>query len=834
MPRYFRAFLGILIWTSLAAAQIVPGRYVVELSGAPLGAEVRMKGRAALSSRRAQITSEQARVRPLIERRGGRVLSTVDSLMNALIVTIDDQQAAAMASMPGVRKVYPVYEYHADLDHALPIHQVIDAWSRIGGEDKAGAGIKIGILDTGITPGHPGFQDAALKPPAGYPLSSSAANAALTNNKIIVARSYEDIYQETDPDDATDRNGHGTAVAMCAAGVTNKGTYATITGVAPKAWIGGYKIVAANSGSASGDVILKAMDDALADGMDVINLSFGSPFQYSQGPDYLPGVAVSRLTQYGIIFVTSAGNSGPGRNTMGDYASEPSAISVGAIQNDRYFSGSVSIAGGAPYVALPGNGPNPTTPISATVFDVSTLDPTGFACSPLPAGSAAGQIALILRGVCTFEAKLVNAQAGGAVAAILYTDAARPVALYPAVGAATLPAVLVSYQNGAAIKDLITKSPASQATIIFDGVSQAESPNLLASFTSRGPNADFTIKPDLVAVGQDVYTAAQSVNDQGEIYAKDGYALLNGTSFASPIVAGAAAVLRGARPGLNVDQYRSLLINGASPLFRSSDGAIEDVQQAGTGVMNLMNSLESTVTAFPTSLTWGVGSGTLGGAKTGDYDQLTLTNVGTSPETFVVYAIGYDVAPPLQFSVNPGDDAPASTLSLTLNAGQSKTLYAYWTTGNALPTGQYQGQVVVAGSKAPNGILVPYWYGVPNGVPASLFILSSVPTQANVGTAVNLYVRVVDSIGYPVTSTASLGFKSSVVAGGGTITLSPNLYYPNLRVIQLTLGKTAGTNTFAFSFGSLAPTQISITGVTPGSAIPNARPLRTSPRTALQ
>ena len=98
--------------------------------------------------------------------------------------------------------MYPVYEYHSDLDHALPVHQVPEAWARIGRQDKAGAGVKIGILDTGITPSHPGFQDSSLKVPAGYPLSSSTANAALTNDKIIVARSYEDIYEEKDPDSA--------------------------------------------------------------------------------------------------------------------------------------------------------------------------------------------------------------------------------------------------------------------------------------------------------------------------------------------------------------------------------------------------------------------------------------------------------------------------------------------------------------------------------------------------------------------------------------------------------------------------------------------------------
>lgn len=813
-----RALLVVAAWTSLTLAQVVPGRYVVELSGAGLGAEARTKGKVALASRVAQIRAEQQRVRPLIEQRGGKVLSSVESIMNGLIVTIPDDQAAALSSLPSVAKVYPVYEYHADLDHALAIHKVPDAWTRLGGQGNAGAGVKIGILDTGVSPDHPAFQDASMKPPPGFPQASKPENLALTNGKIIVARSYETLYQETDPDDARDRNGHGTSVATCAAGVTNKGPFATITGVAPKAWIGGYKIVRGGTGTASGDVILKAMDDALADGMDVINLSFGSPFQFSTGPDYLPDVAVSRLTSYGVVFVTAAGNNGSGRNTLSDYASTPSAIAVGAIQNDRYFSGSVSVAGGTPVAALRGTGPAPASPLSSTVFDVTKVDSSGLACSPLPAGSAAGQIALILRGTCTFEVKLNNAQAGGAVAALVYTDAARPAAITMDVGTATLPSVMVAYQDGVAIKNRIAASPSATAVITFDGVSQSKPYKQLASFTSRGPNWDMTIKPDLVAVGE-VYSATQTVNNQGEIYSKDGYLSVAGTSFSSPIVAGAAAVLRAARPGLTVNQYRSLLINGATPLFRQADGTIEDVQQAGTGVLNLDLSLQSTVTAFPTSLTFGAGGGTLGGAQTGDYDQFALTNTGTSPETYVVFSVPYDVAPPLRFAAAPGDRSPASSFTLTLNPGQTKTLYAYWTTAAPLLAGQYQGQIVVAGSKSPAGIGIPYWYGVPSGIPSSVFPMNPPAARANVGSTINLYVRVTDEIGYPITANAALGFRSAVLSGGGAVALSPTVYFPGIRLIQFRLGNSLGDNAYAFSFGNLDPIQVVITGVTPGTSV---------------
>ncbi len=809
MNRFGRVFFGIVLLAALARAQVVPGRYIVELTEAPLGAAVRANGRAPLGTRQRVILAEQARARPLIERRRGRILSSVDSLMNALIVHIPDEEAAALTALPGVKRVYPVHEYQAVLDHALPLLQVPAAWARIGGQNKAGAGIKIGILDTGVSPNHPGFQDPSMLPPPGFPRASSTENLALTNNKIIVARSYEDIYQPTEHDNATDRNGHGTAVAMCAAGVTNKGTLGTITGVAPKAWIGGYKITSLNVGTASGDVILKAMDDALADGMDVINLSFGSPFVSRSGPDFLPGVAVERLRSFGVIMVVAAGNDGPSLNTMGDYSSLPSVISVGAVNNDRTFGGSVSVAGGPPYRAFAGSGTKPPTPISAKVFDITSVDSTGFACDPLPAGSATGQIALILRGVCTFETKLNSAQAGGALAVILYTDAARPDGVSPAVGAATLPAVLVSYADGAAIKAKVAADATATATVVFDGVSYPLNPHLLTSFTSRGPNYDFSIKPDLAAVGASIYTAAESVDDKGEIYSKDGYLLVDGTSFSAPLVTGAAAVLRSARPGMTVDQYRSLLINSASP-FINGDGVYERVQQTGVGILNLDAALRNTIAVYPTSVTYGVGSGILGGAGTGDFDQFAVTNLSNRVETYQISAISYDTAPGLQFSAVPGDAAPTSTLSVMVAPGQTKTVYAYWTA--VLAPGEWQGQIAVTG--ALTSALIPYWYGAPTLIPRNVFQLNPPPATASAGATVTLDVRVTDDIGYPITSDATLAFRGAATSGAA-ISLNSSIFYPNLRQIRLTLSSRPVANTFQFSIGKLAPVTIVITGTPP-------------------
>ena len=189
--------------------QIVPGRYVVELSAEPLAQLARLKGRsAAAASRLTAIESEQRRASLAIEQRRGRVLSAVNALMNGLVVEIADQQAAQLSSVPGAIKIYPVEMTYADLDHALPLHYVPDAWGVLGGMEKAGAGVKIAILDTGITPDHVAFRDPSMRPPSGYPLADKPENLALTNGKIIVARSYERFYSDVrEPDTARDRFG---------------------------------------------------------------------------------------------------------------------------------------------------------------------------------------------------------------------------------------------------------------------------------------------------------------------------------------------------------------------------------------------------------------------------------------------------------------------------------------------------------------------------------------------------------------------------------------------------------------------------------------------------
>ena len=117
---------------------------------------------------RARIRGEQAVARGRVQAAEGVVSAAVENVHNALVVEIDDAKASRLAALPGVRKVYPVREFHLMLDHALPLHKVPEAWTQVG-VGNAGAGIKIAIIDTGVDVEHAGFNDGGFTAPDGFP-----------------------------------------------------------------------------------------------------------------------------------------------------------------------------------------------------------------------------------------------------------------------------------------------------------------------------------------------------------------------------------------------------------------------------------------------------------------------------------------------------------------------------------------------------------------------------------------------------------------------------------------------------------------------------------------
>ena len=787
------------LWMPLFAAGTVPNRYIVEFSNEPVAerllrtapraqAKLLFRSPAALQHR-ALIRAEQSTARAALAQVQGKVLGTLENVSNALIVEIPDAQSGQLAGLPGVRNVYPVREFHLLLDHALALHNVPQAWSQIG-RDKAGAGIKIGLIDTGIEISRPGFQDSSLPIPSGFPVANNPDDLAFTNHKVIVARSYADLFRNADPDPSPrDHAGHGTATAMAAAGVLSSGPLANISGVAPKAYLGSYKVFGTPgiNDNATESAILKAIDDAVADGMDVISMSLGSDLS-PRFSDDLQVQALERASALGIIVVVAAGNNGPDPGTIGSPATAPSVIAVGASSNDRTFLATVLIAGNNPIQAVPGSGVNSPNPISGPLVDVSQFDNDGLGCNPLPPNSLASSVALILRGTCTFEAKLNNAAAAGAVGALVYTDAARPNPIVMAVGSATLPAEMVSYPDGLSVKQNLTSGVT--ATLNFTLAPSYINPAMLADFSAKGPNVDYSIKPDLVAVGTNLYTAAETTDPSGPVYNPLGYSIEQGTSFSTPLVAGAAALLKVARPGLSAGQYRSLLVNSAATASLTPPGGAR-VQQAGAGLLDVLAALNATAAVAPVSLTFGVGPGDVTASRT-----LTVSNVGTTSDTFTFAAVPREGGGPIP---------QLSSSSLPLNPGASANLTVNFT-GASLAPGQYEGYIAIQGSHSGVVTHVPYWYAVPSGQPHYLTLLNSPATGGtNKRVALAAIFRISDEFGLPVPDVQP---EVTVLSGGGQVLSVDSLdpVIPNVFGFSARLGVRPGANVFRIQVGDLTKT----------------------------
>jgi len=772
-----RRLLLFLLLAPLALAE----RYALILEEAP-----------ALSGARTRIMAAQTTVRRELARRQVPVTGAVQRILNAVFVQAPPDRVDELRAIPGVQAVVRMRRRTPKLNAAVLLVDAPAAWNALGGTANAGAGVKIAIIDSGIDQNHPAFQDATLQPPAGYPICQGT-DCAFTNNKVIVARSY--IAQvgagtppnpavDSRPDDNSPRDhiGHGTALAMVAAGETNSGPAVTITGMAPKAWLGSYKIFGSpgvNDGTTS-DVIIQALEDALNDGMDVAVLSLGGPAlsgpldvgaacgQTGNAPCDPEAAAIENVISQGLTVVAAGGNEGdlgnqvPTQSTIDAPGYGPSVIAVGATTNSHVFVNSVRIPGSgvppalAQIPAMFGDGPLPAAPVTAPLRDVTQLGDDGTACAALRANSLTGAFALIQRGVCTFAQKVANAQQAGAAGVILYLQAGQTQLFGPS-GLSTLdiPVVMIGYSDGVALKSYVDSNPDHPATI-DPGLAEASvsAYNQMATFSSRGPSTgNAGLKPDLVAVGTDVYMATQRYDPDGEMYDPTGYTVADGTSFSTPMVAGGIALVKQHNPNFTPAQLKSAVMNTATQDV-TDNGSTAPVTAVGAGKLDAGKAVSTTVTVEPASLSFGaIGRTTLPVAI-----RLTLTNTGSSSAT-------------LNLALQPGTPDTLGRLSLdrnslTLAAGASGAVTV--TLGGSMPQpGSYQGALAIQGGAVP--LRVPYLYTVGDGVPYNIFPLFGYDVVGTVGEENpdgGVAFQVIDQYGIGV---PGVPVRFTVTRGGGQI-----------------------------------------------------------------
>jgi len=561
------------------------GLWLIELSQAPLAdggnaAALKSEKQAFRAAARSAGLSYQERY-------------AFDNLWNGLSIAIQAKDLANFTRLPGVKAVYPniVMSLPEPVNEATP--EMMTALAMTGADvaqnelGLSGAGVRVGIIDTGVDYRHPdlgGCFGPGCRVVTGYDFVGDAYNAGGTGGALIPV-------PDDDPEDCA---GHGTHVS----GIV--GASGTITGVAPGVKFGAYRVFGC-SGSTSGDIMIAAMERALADGMQVVNMSIGSAYQW---PQYPTAMASDRLVNKGVVVVASIGNEGAnGLYSAGAPGVGKKVIGVAAFDNTYTNLAAFTISPdnmGIGYITASGGPPAPLTG-TTNMARRGTPTTTNDGCAALPAGSMAGKIVLIRRGTCSFYIKAWNAQQAGAAGVVLYNNTtglvSPTVAGTPAI---TIPVVAISQADGAA-----TDARIAGGTVDMTWTNQVVSlpnttGNRISSFSSYGLAADLSLKPDLGAPGgliRSTYPVALG-----------SYANLSGTSMSSPHVAGGVALLLEAHPNTPSQAVRRILQNSAVPRNWWGNpglGFLDNVHRQGAGMMDIPGAVLATTQIEPGALALG-------------------------------------------------------------------------------------------------------------------------------------------------------------------------------------------------------------------------------------
>jgi subtilisin family serine protease len=647
---------------------------------------------------------------------------------NGVAANLTAKQAADLARTPGVvalEKDELLQPSTTTTPHFLGLSAPGGLWSQLGGATNAGAGMVVGVIDTGIWPESTAFAGGTGIPvPADWRGRCTAGeqfSAKTCNDKLVGARYYVEGYGRTfiaieDYLSARDNNGHGSHTASTAAG--NRVTGVTIdgntidsgvaSGMAPGAKVAAYKVCwegrpGIDPGCFSTDSVA-AINDAVLDGVDVINYSIGSTTESS----VLNSVAQAfRAASNANVFVAnSAGNSGPGASTLDHPA--PWVTTVAAATTRRAFQ-AVELGNGARYVGASTTPPLPTATQLVTSVSVKLAgasDSNAALCVPntLDPAKAAGKVVQCDRGVVDRIAKSFEVKRAGGVGMVMTNTSANSLNgdYHP------VPSVHVSHLARPAILDYITSAGAGATAKIvpLTAAELAAAPQVpeIAAFSSRGPSVTTDgdiLKPDIAAPGVDVLAA----------YSPDGHGrnwdFVSGTSMASPHIAGIGALLKAAHPTWLPSEIKSALMTSATDTVSSAadpfaqgagfvnpNGAADpglvypttanEYRQYMVGLGVVFNPPFNTLTPI-TASNLNQASIAIGGLAGVETVSRRVKNVGSATATYTAAATvpGFDVVvTPSQLTLAPGAEQ-AFTVKLTRTDAALNT----WTSGALTWTG---------------------------------------------------------------------------------------------------------------------------------------------------
>lgn len=559
--------------------------------------------------------------------------------LNGFAARMSPAEAHKLGSMPEVLNVWEDEIRPLATNFSASFLELFDPSGGLRGAlGLDGEDIVIAFIDSGIYPEHPALADTqeadrpracrsswgentllgrwlcrrysraedrlVYEPPVDWNGTCEVAEqfeASACNNKLIGARWFIDGAENSGPIDAgeirspRDVDGHGTHTATTAAGnrvpASIYGTrIGTVQGIAPRARVAAYKACWLRPGdqraSCNTSDLARAIDAAVADGVDIINYSVGSSMLRISAPD---DVALMAAARAGIVSVVAAGNEGPNLGTIGSPAGGPWVITAAASTRDGETSleamqieSPPSIAGR--YEVREANFTPPledSDPIEASLVladdGVDTLadgsdGTTSDACEPLVNDDDIdGAIALIQRGGCDFDLKVANAGDAGAVAALVYNLAGDPIVMNGVEGLSDIPALMVGQADGNLF--IAELDAGNDVTAVLDKgffLTEAETGNVMAAFSARGPGpVQDILKPDVSAPG--VRILAGFTPDAVNATPGETFAYLSGTSMSTPHVAGVAALLIQEHPDWSPAAVKSALMTTARQSLTQSN-----------------------------------------------------------------------------------------------------------------------------------------------------------------------------------------------------------------------------------------------------------------------
>ena len=733
-----------------------PGTYIVQMAAAPVVAyEGGIKGLKATAPKNGQkidpyspeVTAyvgylNASHDAALNSVGGGKKIYDYNYSFNGFSAVLSPEQAAKLATTPGVQAVTPDEMQTVDTS-STPTFLGLDApgglWDQLGGVGNAGEGIIIGVVDSGIWPESLSFtdrigtngngtQDGKLdyqQIPGwhGKCTPGEDFNASMCNQKLIGAQYFNaawggnaaiDAQRPWEFNSPRDYNGHGTHTSSTAGGNNNVPTtgpaavFGPISGMAPHARIAMYKALwsTQDASTASGFTsdLVAAIDQAVADGVDVINYSISGTQTNFLDPAQLSFLYAARA---GVFVSASAGNSGPTTSTVAHPG--PWLTTVAAGTHNRSGDGSVTLGNGATYF-----GASLATAVTAPLIDsinagLPGADPTQVALcyssadggNVLDPAKVTGKIVVCDRGVTARVNKSLAVQEAGGVGMILLNPP-------PSAGSLNadfhfVPTVHLQYTDYAAVH-AYAAMPDAAATINQATITYTTPAPFTASFSSRGPlraSGDL-LKPDLIAPGQDILAAVAPPGNAGR-----DFNLYSGTSMSSPHVAGLAALLMQAHPDWTPMMIKSALmttgydvLDGGTPapntnpvlIFRQGAGHVQPNSAVDPGLV--YNAGWNDWLAFLCGTTTGVSASTCNALQALGYStdpsDLNVASIaigdlaGAQTVTRKVTNVAGKSTYSFSFS-GAGISASVSPATFTLNPGQTETLQITITnTGAAL------------------------------------------------------------------------------------------------------------------------------------------------------